>query len=129
MLKGADREIAREIRARTKAVVTPVFAEAMQAEASTLMQQRVLASTARVSVSDQNVVLSAASVGRPLKGGARPADLAAGTEFGSQRFKQFGTRTSKGKVFYPAVAKVIPRIASLWVQTTIKTFYEIIERK
>lgn len=129
LVKGASREIAAEIRRRNKAVIGPVWEEAVRGEARTPLQTDVLANTTRVSVSDQNVVLSAASIGRPLAGGGSPPELAAGAEFGSQRFKQFGTRASKGKVFYPAAAKVIPRIASLWVQTTIRTFYELIERK
>lgn len=129
LMKGAGREIAAEIRRQNKAVIGPVWQEAVRGEAQTTLQVKVLADTTRVSVSDQNVVLSAATVGKPLAGGGTPSELAAGAEFGSSRFKQFGTRVSKGRVVMVAAAKVIPRIASLWVQTTIRTFYEILEGK
>jgi len=129
LLKGLPRDVATEIRKVNKAVIGPVWAEAVRGETQTALQVEVLANTTRVSVSDQNVVLSAGSVGRPLAGGGTPPELAAGTEFGSSRFKQFGTRASKGKVVMVAAARVIPRIASLWVQTTIRTFYEKFEGK
>jgi len=129
LLKGAPREISKEIRKATKSVIAPVWQEAVRGETRTALQVEVLANTARVSVSDQNVVLSAGSIGKALVGGGTPPELTAGAEFGSTRYKQFGTRASKGKVVMVAAANVIPRIASLWVQTTIRTFYEIMERK
>lgn len=129
LLKGADRAIAKEIRQQSKAVIAPMWKEAVLAETRTALQVKVLGDTARVAVSDQNVVLSAGTVGRALRGGGTAKTLAAGTEFGSSAFRQFGTRVRGGKVVYPAAAQVIPRIAALFVQTTIRTFYEIIERK
>jgi len=124
LLKGVDREVAKQIRAQTKKVIGPVWQQAVSSHARDPLQSAVLAQTARVSVSDQNVMLSAASVGKKLSGGGTPAQLAAGTEFGAYSYKQFGTRSKKGKVVYQAAAEVIPRIARLWVQTTIRTFYE-----
>lgn len=129
LLKGADREIAKAIRQQTKRVIAPVWQEAVRGETRNALQVRVLSNTARVSVSDQNVTLSAAAIGRPLAGGGTPSELAVGAEFGSKKYKQFGTRVKKGRVVYPAAAHVIPRLASLWVQTTIRRFYELIERK
>ena len=129
LLKGVPRDVAAEIRRQSKSVIAPVWKEAVRGETRTSLQVQVLADTARVSVSDQNVVLSAATVGKALAGGGKPAELAPGAEFGSTTYKQFGTRASKGKVVMVAAAKTIPRIASLWVQTTIRTFYEIMERK
>ena len=128
LVRNSPREVAKEIRQRTKAVVGPAWQEAINAATRTRVQQLVIADTARVSVSDQNVTLSAGSVGRALSGGAKPVELIVGAEFGSNRYKQFGVRVSKGKVFYPAVATVIPRIAALWIATTVRTFYEILER-
>jgi len=129
LLKALPRDAAAEIRRANKSVIAPVWKEAVRGETRTALQVRVLSDTTRVSVSDQNVTLSAATVGRPLSGGGTPAQLFAGTEFGSSRFKQFGTRASKGRVVMTAAARVIPRIASLWVQTTIRTFYEKFEGK
>jgi len=129
LVRGAAREIAKEIRQRTKAVILPEWQEAVKAESSTPLEMAVEAATARVAVSDQNVTLSVGTVGRALSGGGTPRELIVGTEFGASTKKQFKARNKKGNVFYPAAAKVIPRLASLWVQTTIRTFYEILERK
>jgi len=128
LMKGAPRPIAKQIRASTKQVVGPVWREAVASHARTDIQRSVLAETSRVAVSDQNTTLSVATVGKKLTGGGTPSQLAVGAEFGSRTYKQFGTRVKKGKVVFPAVAEVIPRIASLVVQTTIRTFYEEIEK-
>ena len=129
LMRGAGREVAKEIRGRTKSVIDPVWKDAVKLNASTTLERQVLAATARTAISDQNVTLSVASVGKALKGGAKPVDIVAGVEFGSKNYKQFKGRNRKGYVVMPAVADVIPRIASLWIQTVVKTFYEILERK
>ena len=41
--------------------------------------------------------------------------------------RQFRPRNLKGYVVYPAAARIIPRMASLFVQTAVRTFYEAIE--
>jgi hypothetical protein len=40
---------------------------------------------------------------------------------------QFKGRRRAGYVFYPAAKKMIPRLASLWVQTVVKTYADIFE--
>jgi hypothetical protein len=42
---------------------------------------------------------------------------------------QFKPRNRSGYVFYPAAKEMIPRLASLWVQTVVKTFADIFEGK
>jgi hypothetical protein len=42
---------------------------------------------------------------------------------------QFKPRNMKGYVFYPAAREMIPRLASLWVQTVVKTYADIFEGK
>lgn len=150
-MKGMERELAKQVRRVTKAVVDPVWREAVAANASTRLESKALASTARVAVSDQNVTLKSAAIGRKLSGGLLPSQSYHAVEFGGDRaakrtyeatsskgkkFKvtrrtqaQLRPRNRKGYVVYPAVAEVIPRIASLWVQTTVRTFYELIEKK
>jgi hypothetical protein len=109
-------------------------------------------STARVAASNQNVRLSAATVGRPLAGGLDPKREARAVEFGAskdhratytatstrgRRFtvtnrhtaRQLPRRNPKGHTFYPAVAQIVPRIASLWVQTVVRTLAEAFEGK
>jgi hypothetical protein len=150
-LRGFDRDLKREIRARTKAVAQPAWQKAVAERADSVLESRVLASTARVAVSDQNVTLKSAAIGRSLKGGLRPSDSYAAVEFGADRNAkvtydrkspkgnthkvtrrtrlQLRSRNRKGYVVFPAAAEVIPRLAALWVQTTIRTFYETIEKR
>jgi hypothetical protein len=150
-MKSFDRDVAKQIRRVTKAVVQPEWQKAVAAKAGTSLESRVLVSTARVAVSDQNVTLKSAAIGRPLSGGLRPSESFAGVEFGANRTatQTYTATSSKGKryqvtrhtqtqlkarkrtgyVVMPAVAEIIPRIASLWVQTTVRTFYEILEKR
>ena len=153
-IRTADSEVQKQIRAHTKAIATPewkrALAEQSSLSASYRMQARVLVDTARVSVSNQNIKLSSATVGRPLSGGLSPKTGAAAAEFGADRSKrvsysatrngktypvrgrrtraQLPPRNRKGWIFYPAAAQIIPRIASLWVQTAVRTFYEVVNR-
>lgn len=148
-LRTLDRDNRKVIRQQTKAVAGPIWTEAVMGKVSTRLESRVLGSTARVTVSDQNVMLQSARIGRSLTGGAKPADIVAGAEFGSnqgtrrgytatsrrgRRFTvtrrtqaQFRPRNRKGYVVYPAAAEVIPRIAALWVQTIVRGVHEAFE--
>lgn len=145
-MKSFDRELAKEIRRATKSVVEPVWKEALAGNVRTRLEARVLADTGRAQVSDQNVTLRSAAVGRSIGGRVKPVDLIGGVEFGADQEKQttynarggqvtrhtqrqFSPRNRKGYVVYPAVAKVIPRIAALWVQTVVRTTYEALERR
>lgn len=151
-LGSMERELAKQIRAATRSMIAPEWQKAVAAEASTRLERRVLVDTARVTVSNQNVTLKSAGVGRALAGGAKPVQLVAAAEFGANRAhtksyasssprgrrftvhnrhtqRQLQPRKRTGRVVYPAAAKVIPRLASLWVQTTVRTFYEAIERR
>jgi hypothetical protein len=127
-MKGLDRETAKVIRRETKAVVGPIWREAVGANVTNALEARVLANTARVAVTDQNVTLQSARIGKALSGGGKPAQLAAATEFGSAKYKQFGKRRKAGPV-YNAAAEVIPRIASLWVQTVVRGLHDAFDGK
>lgn len=150
-LRGFDRDLQKEIRQQTKAVAAPVWTKAVRENANTRLEQRVLADTARVQVSNQNVTLRSAAIGRALTGGLKPSDNWAGVEFGADRSKvrsytqrsrngksytvrrhvsaQLRPRNRTGHAVMPAAAETIPRLASLWVQTTLKTFYLALERR
>lgn len=141
-----------QLRRATQGVVQPEWQKALDQEASTDLERRVLASTGRSQVSNQNVTLKSAGVGKVLSGGAKPVDVIGGAEWGSNRNKQktytatssrgrtyqvknrhtqrqFITRKKTGYVVFPAASRVIPRLASLWVQTVVRTFYESVERR
>lgn len=150
-MKGFDREVAKQIRKQTKAVIQPAWQKAVAENTSTRLEARVLANTARVAVSDQNVTLKSAAIGKTLSGGLKPSESYGGVEFGAEQGvkRTYAARSVKGKQFnvtrrtqhqlrprkltgyvvFPAVAEVIPRIAALWVQTTVRTFYELIEKR
>lgn len=144
-IRGMEPEMRAQIRAHTKPVVGPVWAEAVRGNVTTRLETRVLADTARVAVSDQNVMLKSAGVGKVH--GVPATVLAAGAEFGADPNKVISTRSRKGNpyqrrrgrvfklprrrgyVVYPAAVQVIPRIASLWIQTAIRTMHEQLEQK
>jgi hypothetical protein len=145
-LKGLDRETAAQLRKATRQLSEPEWRTAMAQESTTLLENRVLVSTARVSVTNQSVTLKAGQLTKKLSGGARIVDLTPSVEFGSspeRRIKQhsragkqytrkqgpvFRKRNRNGYVAYQAAATFIPRVAALWVQTVVRTFYEALER-
>ncbi|WNM25243.1 hypothetical protein [Demequina capsici] len=145
-LRGVDREVAAQLRKATRQVVEPVWRREVAQQAHTRLEVKVLSDTARASVSSANVTLKAGTLARKTSSGTPAWVLAMGAEFGgykstryltiSKRGKQFkqrlGTRfkrpNHKGYVVYQAAAKAIPRIASLWAQTTVRTFHEIVEK-
>lgn len=149
-LKRADRSIQREVSKHTRQVVLPEWRKAVAEQAQTRLEHRVLVDTARAKVSAQNVTLTSATVGRKLRGGLNPKTDYAAAEWGGnpnkvtfestsrrgKRFKvtrnthaQLRAHVRKGRVVYPAAREIIPRIASLWVQTIVRTFHEAIEGK
>lgn len=150
-LKTFDREVRKQVRQHTKTMAAPEWQKAVREHSSTRLEHRVLADTARVQVSDRNVMLQSARVGRSLAGGAKPKDLARPVEFGTagnrkrsvtqrsrngnsytytrQTQKQFRPFKKSGYAVFPAAANIIPRIASLWVQTVARTFADLIETR
>jgi len=144
-LREAEPEMRTQIRKHTKPVVEPVWQEAVRGRVQTRMQARVLSDSARVAVSDQNVMLRSAGAGR-LSSGVERSRIYPGVEFGANR-DAVGTATStkgkryprrtrrqfqlprrKGYVVFNAAREVIPRIASLWVQTAVRTLHEKLEQ-
>jgi hypothetical protein len=144
-IQSSDREVRSAIRTFTKARLTRPWLEAINKQASTALERRVIAATATVSVSDQNIRIQSAAKGRKLSGGLQPKVDYAPVEFGSGVHKttyarnghrvtrktgtQFKRPNRSGFVFYPAAAQMIPRLASLWVQTVVKTYADIFDGK
>lgn len=144
-LKGMDRELASQVRKHTRSMLTPTWKESLAQHSITRMENRVLVDTARTTVSDQNVTLSAGGLSKRLSGGAKAYELAPLVEFGTDPRRttkatsptgteyrraygsRFRARNRKGYVAYPAAADEIPRLAALWVQTVVRTFNELIE--
>lgn len=149
-LKGADKTFQAQVRKRTQAEILPDWKTELAAAAVTPLEQHVLAATAVVRASNQNVTLLSGSKGK-LRAGVPNSQVAAAVEFGgdpkakttyeskSRKGKtytetrrtqvQLGQRIRAGKVVYPVAEKMIPRFASLWVQTAIRTMYDAFEGK
>lgn len=145
-LKELPNEIRKQIRTSTRADALPIWQSSVRGHVQTALEAKVLLSTARVAVSNQNITLSSARVGRPLSGGLQPKRDYAAVEFGADHDKvlrysarnkrgtvydvrrrtqtQFKPRKPTGYVIYPAAAEAIPRIASLWVQTVMRCTFE-----
>jgi len=147
-LKTLDRETRKQIRTHTKTMAETEWKRALAENATTRLEHAVLVATGRVAVSDQNVTLKSATVGRKLSGGLNPKTDAAAVEFGADHGKvtyqatnrqgttysvtrntrgQLKRRNPKGYVVYPAAASIIPRIASLWIQTTARTIFTMLD--
>ncbi|WP_417561870.1 hypothetical protein [Microbacterium sp.] len=141
---GLDAEVRKQITRQVKTESKPIWFEEIRDRASTRLQQRVLAGTARTGVAGLNVRLMAGG-GKKLSSGTPTADLVKATEFGANPGRTQTVRSRKGKqyqrrlggrfpaprrggyVVYPAAKAAIPRVASLVVQTTVRTIHETIE--
>lgn len=143
-LQGMDREARGVIRSYSKSVMTRPWLSEIAERADTPVEQRVISATATVAVSDQNIRIQSAAKGRKLSGGLNPKTDYAPVEFGANREKrtsyvrkgsrvdrrtarQMKPRNASGYVFYPAAREMIPRLASLWVQTIVKLTADIFE--
>lgn len=150
ILKGTDKEISKEIRTRIRTFTTPEWQEAVRGRTTNAQEVRTLADTARVSVSNQNLTLKSATIGRSLSGGAKPSDIVKPVEFGAPQdtvrtytatsrkgkkyqvtrhtHRQFKGVSRSGYAVYPAAAQIIPRFAAFIAQTTVRTFIELVEK-
>ena len=146
-VRRANKEVQAQIRKNTKPMVQAEWQKGLAQEAMTRFEHRVLVETARVTVSNQNVKLKAGGLSKKLSGGGRARDLAGVAEFGAGQRKPIQSTSTKGKKFqrqgtnqfrhykksghvvYPTAARIIPRLASLWVQTAVRTFHEALEKK
>lgn len=150
-LNRAGKEMQGLIRKYTRSELEPEWAKGLAERAETRLEHRVLVDTARVSVSNQNVRLKSASLGKSLAGGLKPSESWYAVEFGADTSKvttytatsskgkrfsvtrhtsaQLRPRRAKGRVIGPTVADLIPRLASLWIQTAIRTLRDGAEGK
>lgn len=148
-LRDADKELSKQFRVHTKKVAQVEWIKALRQSASTQLEQRVIADTAVVSISNQNVRVQSAGKGRPLRGGLAPKHDYAPVEYGAKPNKKTYTRRSpkgtphrvtrnthaqfkppsSGYVFQPTASRMIPRLVALWAQTAVRTLAEAIEGK
>lgn len=129
------RELAKQTRAQTKAVIVPEWRKllAEKAPASPIFHKRLVA-PATVYVSDRGAKLIAGANGkfpRETEFGAYREDYATyQTKRGSvtrRTQRQFWHYVKTGWVVYPALAEFIPRAWALYAQTAYRTVAESIE--
>ena len=146
-LRAIDTTLAKQIRQQVKALGTPQWRDELARRATTQLEQRVIADTAVVSVSNQNVRLQSAGKGRPLSGGLNPKRDYLPIAWGASPSRTTYTRHTKhgthkvtrnthapfkrplrgGYVFRPAAEAMVSRFASLFVQTTVRTIATALE--
>lgn len=148
-LKQARRDIRNDINRTTRQVMNPVWRGLVADRASTPLARRVLNTGVRVAAGNPPQLIAAGSR-RALPGGLVPASDWHGVEFGAnpdqvttyrRRSKNGGThpvrrhttrqlprRTRAGRVVWPAVRDIAPRLASLWVQMVVRKFAEATEK-
>lgn len=149
-LRGMQKNLRRAIFKATRSAIVPEWQQELRANATTHLEERVLAAGARADVTADRVTLKAAQSTRKLSGGASPKSIGHAIEFGakwrraeveatsrrgtSYRYtrtlnKQLKPRRSKGYLAWPAAARLAPRFAALWVQTTVRLTYNAFEGK
>lgn len=150
-LRTVPKDVQAQIRKFTKADAQPIWQAEVRSRVQTTVDERLFGKTARVRVSNQNVNLEAARIGKSLSGGGKPAVIAAAYEFGrngdprttytttsrkGKRYsvtrhtkRQLPTRNTNGRVVFPSTRASIPRFASLWIQTAARTLYDAFDRK
>lgn len=142
-MRGLDKEVRTQIGRATKKEAQPIWAEETRGQVTTRMQTR-LADTATTGVTTRNVFLRAGGKGQiggepmsrlvwAIEGGGNPDRIIKSQSSRGKRYTRrlgsgFGRPRRGGYVAYPASSEAIPRIASLWVQTAIRTVHEEIEK-
>jgi hypothetical protein len=149
-LRNLDREARKHARGSLRTMAAQAWQELLSSKAATTLERLVLVATARVKVSDQNVRLTSAAIGRSRSGGLKPSEEYGAIEWGADRGKQRRVRSQRrgtdytstrhttrqlepnkraGRVVYPAAAEIIPRILAMYVQTFVRSIHEALEGK
>lgn len=142
-IASVGRDLKAQLRAQTKRVVAPEWEKGIAERVHGRQDTAVLLRSARVQVRDTNVVLRSGAVGKFKDltkavefGGDRERKKTYQSHRGAARFdvtrhtsRQLPPKYRKGRVVYPAATDLIPRLVALWVQTTIRTFHEAIEKR
>lgn len=133
-LKAAPKEIRGDVRTQTRNVARSQWQRELTRESSMVQQTRLIADTARVTVSDQSIKVVASALKRKrLSGGGTPVQLGKAFEFGDNpgwsKVHGAPSRRRSGYVFYPALATMAPRIMALWIQTATRVVHNALEGK
>jgi hypothetical protein len=84
-LRRAERQIQANVRKYTRELLLPEWQKGLAERAETRLEHRVLVKSGRIKMSNQNVRMSSATVGRKLSGGLNPKTDYFAAEFGANR--------------------------------------------
>lgn len=147
-MKRADKEIRSEISQDMRSVMSPEWkSEVTQGlTGAGRMEARMLLPGTRIAAGNPPTLIAASS-SRRVGNGLIPNEHAPGYEFGShgtrisdvtssrgKKYKRHTTRhlpgyVKTGRVVYPAAARILPRVASYWVQSIIRAFMDAAETR
>lgn len=136
--RAIPAELRKQTNQATKKDAQPIWKAEVTQRGVTRIQQRVLVDTAKVGVTNRNVflrsgggklnaLLTAAEFGRPAAAPIK-SHSKKGKAYTRTTGTLFGERDRRGKVVHPAAWASISRLASLWIQTTIRTLHEAGEK-
>lgn len=145
VMRALPDEVRKQIPAHTKTAAEPIWKQETAQRSTSRLQVRVLSDSARVGVTQRNVLLRSGGQGR-LSSGTAVSDLVRSAEFGANPERPVTARSRKGKTYtrrmghkfgnlnrhgnvvYPAAWASLSRFGSLWIQTTYRTVHEQIEK-
>lgn len=148
-LKVARRDVRNDIARATRQTFNPVWRDEVAKRARTPLERRVIAAGARIAAGNPPAAVAATSK-RKLPGGLVPVESWQAVEFGAARStvttytrrsvngkshkvtrhttRQLPARNRRGRIAYPALEAVAPRLAALWVSIIVRKFNEAVER-
>lgn len=150
-LKRADAEVRADVSNRLRSVMSPEWSNHLAQHLTGIPQERILLASARIAPGNPPQLVAANSrrkVGRALI----PTDMWQAFEYGAStrkpttysRKNRGGSGTHKvtrdthaglpayrrnGRVIGPAVASILPRVCSFWVQSVVRAFMDAAEKR
>jgi hypothetical protein len=131
-LKNMDEEATAEAKRQSGALAEFARAEVIQT-AGSLQSSKVasrIADGSRVKKSSRIGEITYGFASQKFSGGATTRDIWGGSEFGSNKFKQFPVwsgrqgRGSKGWFIYPTLRRIQPEIVARWTESFSKVLKE-----
>lgn len=148
-LRVVEPTLRRELNARARTEMNPVWQAEIRSRLRSPIDRAVIGAGVRIKAGNPPEALAAQSR-RRLSGGLDPSTDWAPIEFGGNRGKrttyrrksptggthevtrrtarQLPARDNGGRIAFPALKEVAPRLASLWAATIVRTVYEAADR-
>lgn len=127
-VQALDQTLPEHINDDAEKTIGPAWAKELDARAKTQQEQRLLADTADITVSEQCIRLESANKGRALSGGLTPGRGWAPVERGS-RARQFRRPNADGYVIGPALRAILPKVSDMAEETGTRIITRALEGK